>query len=204
VVIPLAEQSGLIVDIGRWVLERAWADGQRWQQQQLYDFAMSVNVSAHQLMSAGFADTIEAVLASTSTSPEMLTLEVTESVFVRDGTRALFVLNDLRDIGVKLALDDFGTGYSSLSYLMRFPVDIVKVDRTFVAELEEDSASHTIVAAFIQLAHDLGMSIVCEGVETAEQRDQLHRIGCDSCQGFYFGAPMSASRLDFLIRDSPA
>jgi diguanylate cyclase (GGDEF)-like protein len=204
VVIPLAEQSGLIIDIGRWVLERAWADGQRWQQQQPFDFAMSVNVSAHQLMSAGFADTVEAVLASTSTSPELLTLEVTESVFVRDGKRALFVLNDLRDIGVKLALDDFGTGYSSLSYLMRFPVDIVKVDRTFVAELEQDSASHTIVAAFIQLAHDLGMSIVCEGVETAEQRDELSRIGCDSCQGFYFGAPMSASRLDFLIRHSPA
>jgi diguanylate cyclase (GGDEF)-like protein len=205
VVIPLAEQSGLIVDVGRWVLEKAWADGQRWQQHKRPDeFGMSVNVSAHQLMSAGFADTVEAVLASTAPSPDLLTLEVTESVFVRDGKRALFVLNDLRDIGVKLALDDFGTGYSSLSYLMRFPVDIVKVDRTFVAELEEDSASHTIVAAFIQLAHDLGMSIVCEGVETAEQRDELSRIGCDSCQGFYFGAPMSASRLDSLIRRSPS
>jgi diguanylate cyclase (GGDEF)-like protein len=204
VVIPLAEQSGLIVDIGRWVLEHAWADGQRWQQdEQPYDFGMSVNVSAHQLMSAGFADTVEAVLASTSTRPDLLTLEVTESVFVRDGKRALFVLNDLRDIGVKLALDDFGTGYSSLSYLMRFPVDIIKVDRTFVADLEEDSPSHTIVAAFIQLAHDLGMSIVCEGVETAEQRDELGRIGCDSCQGFYFGAPMSASRLDSLISHFP-
>jgi EAL domain-containing protein (putative c-di-GMP-specific phosphodiesterase class I) len=97
-----------------------------------------------------------------------------------------------------------GTGYSSLSYLMRFPVDIVKVDRAFVADLQEDSASHTIVAAFIQLAHDLGMSIVCEGVETAEQRDELSRIGCDSCQGFYFGAPMSASRLDSLIRRFPS
>jgi diguanylate cyclase (GGDEF)-like protein len=203
VVIPLAEQSGLIVDVGRWVLEQAWADGQRWQRQkQPDDFGMSVNVSAHQLMSAGFADAVEAVLGSTSTSPDLLTLEVTESVFVRDGKRALFVLNDLRDIGVKLALDDFGTGYSSLSYLMKFPVDIVKVDRTFVAELEEDSASHTIVAAFIQLAHDLGMSIVCEGVETVEQHDELSRIGCDSCQGFYFGAPMSASRLDSLIRHS--
>jgi diguanylate cyclase (GGDEF)-like protein len=204
VVIPLAEQSGLIVDVGRWVLEQAWADGQRWQQHQAHDFAMSVNVSAHQLMSSGFADSVEAVLARTSTSPGLLTLEVTESVFVRDGRRALFVLNDLRDIGVKLALDDFGTGYSSLSYLMRFPVDIVKVDRTFVAELEEDAASHTIVAAFIQLAHDLGMSIVCEGVETAEQREELTRIGCDSCQGFYFGEPMSASRLDDLIRRDPA
>jgi diguanylate cyclase (GGDEF)-like protein len=202
VVISLAEQSGLIVDLGRWVFERAWADGQRWQQQLPYDFAMSVNVSAHQLMSAGLADTVEAVLASTSTRPDLLTLEVTESAFARDGKRALFVLNDLRDIGVKLALDDFGTGYSSLSYLMRFPVDIVKVDRTFVGALEENSASHTIVAAFVQLAHDLGMSIVCEGVETGEERDELSRIGCDSCQGFYFGVPMSASRLDAEIRHS--
>ena len=204
VVIPLAEQSGLIVDLGRWVLEQAWADGQRWQQREPHDLNMSVNVSAHQLMAAGFADTVEAVLASTSTSPDLLTLEVTESVFVRDGKRALFVLNDLRDIGVKLALDDFGTGYSSLGYLKRFPVDIVKVDRTFVADLEEDPASHTIVSAFIQLAHALGMSIVCEGVETAGQRDELSRIGCDSCQGFLFGAPMSASRLDSLITRFPS
>ena len=203
VVIPLAEQSGRSSTSGAGCSSGPGQTASAGSStKQPHDFAMSVNVSAHQLMSAGFADTVEAVLATTSTSPELLTLEVTESVFVRDGKRALFVLNDLRDIGVKLALDDFGTGYSSLSYLMRFPVDIVKVDRTFVAELEEDSASHTIVAAFIQLAHDLGMSIVCEGVETAEQRDELGRIGCDSCQGFYFGAPMSASRLDSLIRRS--
>ncbi len=201
VVIPLAERSGQIVDIGRWVLERAWADRQRWDEHHAHDIPLSVNVSAHQLMSAGFADMVEAVLATAPTRPGLLTLEVTESVFVRDGKRALFVLNDLRDIGVKLALDDFGTGYSSLSYLMRFPVDIVKVDRAFVAELEEGSASHTIVAAFIQLAHDLGMSIVCEGVETAEQRDELTRIGCDSCQGFYFAEPMSEPRFDALLRE---
>jgi diguanylate cyclase (GGDEF)-like protein len=204
VVIPLAERSGLIVDIGRWVLEQAWADGQHWQRERPDGFAVSVNVSAHQLMSAGFVDTVEAVLASTATSPDRLTLEVTESVFVGDGKRALFVLEDLRDIGVKLALDDFGTGYSSLGYLMRFPVDIVKVDRTFVAGLAQDPASLTIVAAFIQLAHDLGMSIVCEGVETAEQRAELSRIGCDSCQGFYFGEPMSASRLDVQFGPPPA
>jgi diguanylate cyclase (GGDEF)-like protein len=202
VVIGLAEQSGLIVDVGRWVLQQAWREGQRWQQAP-HELAMSVNVSAHQLMSAGFADSVEAVLAGTATRPELLILEVTESVFVRDGKRALFVLNDLRDIGVRIALDDFGTGYSSLSYLMRFPVDVVKVDRAFVAELEADQASHTIVSAFIQLAHDLGMTIVCEGVETAEQRNELARIGCDACQGFFLGKPMPAARLDTLIRQLP-
>jgi diguanylate cyclase (GGDEF)-like protein len=208
VLIPLAEQSGLIIEIGQWVLEQAWSDRERWQRHRGDDLALSVNVSAHQLMAAGFADTVEAMLSRTSTDPSLLTLEVTETVFVRDGQRALFVLNDLKDLGVRLALDDFGTGYSSLGYLMRFPVDIVKIDRAFVAELGQgsanqtviDSASHTIVAAFIQLAHDLGMTVVSEGVENAEQHHELIRLGCDFCQGFYFARPMPASSLDTLIQ----
>jgi EAL domain-containing protein (putative c-di-GMP-specific phosphodiesterase class I) len=146
-------------------------------------------------MSAGFADTVAAVLDSGSARPGLLTLEVTESVFVRDGERALFVLNDLKDIGVKLALDDFGTGYSSLGYLRRFPVDTVKIDREFVAHLGEDPASHTIVTAVIALAHGLGMTVVSEGVETAAQHRALTALGCDSCQGFYFARPMTASAL---------
>jgi diguanylate cyclase (GGDEF)-like protein len=204
VVVPLAEQSGLILEIGRWVLQQAWSDRQRWHKNQTDHLGMSVNVSAYQLMSPGFADTVETVLNQTSTDPRLLTLEVTESIFVRDGQRALFVLNDLRDIGVKLALDDFGTGYSSLGYLKKFPVDIVKIDRTFVAEVQQDPASHTIVAAFIALAHNLGMTVVSEGVETAEQHHELSRLGCDSCQGFYFARPMPASSLDTLIQDRPS
>jgi diguanylate cyclase (GGDEF)-like protein len=200
VVIALAEQSGQIIDIGRWVLEQAWAERQRWPSDQADQLAVSVNVSAHQLMSAGFADTVAAVLDSQSTDPGLLTLEVTESVFVHDGERALFVLNDLKDIGVKLALDDFGTGYSSLGYLRRFPVDSVKVDREFVANLGHDPASHTIVTAVIQLAHGLGMTVISEGVETAEQHEKLTALGCDSCQGFYFAAPMPAASLDRLIK----
>jgi EAL domain-containing protein (putative c-di-GMP-specific phosphodiesterase class I) len=208
VLIPLAERYGVIIEIGRWVLEQAWSDRQRWQADGADELTVSVNVSAHQLMAAGFADSVEALLTRTSTDPRLLTLEVTESIFVRDGKRALFVLNDLKDLGVRLALDDFGTGYSSLGYLMRFPVDILKVDRTFVAELGRDSASrtvvdsasHTIVAAFIQLAHDLGMTVVSEGVESAQQHHELTLLGCDSCQGFYFARPMSASSLDTLIQ----
>jgi len=157
-------------------------------------------VSAHQLMSAGFVDTVAAVLDSASIRPGLLTLEVTESVFVRDGERALFVLNDLKDIGVKLALDDFGTGYSSLGYLRRFPVDTVKIDQEFVAHLAEDPASHTIVTAVIALAHGLGMTVVSEGVETAAQHRELTALGCDACQGFYFAAPMTASSLNRLIQ----
>jgi EAL domain-containing protein (putative c-di-GMP-specific phosphodiesterase class I) len=151
-------------------------------------------------MSAGFADTVGAVLDRASTKPGLLTLEVTESVFVRDGERALFVLNDLKDIGVKLALDDFGTGYSSLGYLRRFPVDVVKIDRVFVAHLAEDPASKTIVTAVIALAHDLGMTVVAEGVETAAQHHELTALGCDACQGYYFARPMSASSFDTFIQ----
>jgi EAL domain-containing protein (putative c-di-GMP-specific phosphodiesterase class I) len=199
--IPLAEQSGQIIEIGQWVLERAWSDVHRWQNEQADDIAVSVNVSAHQLMSPDFADTVAAVLASNPTDPGLLTLEITESVFVRGGERVLFMLNDLKDMGVKLALDDFGTGYSSLGYLMRFPVDTVKIDRTFVANLESDRASHTIVSAVIQLSHGLGMTATSEGVEAADQHHALTRLGCDSCQGFYFARPMAAERIDTLLRD---
>jgi diguanylate cyclase (GGDEF)-like protein len=200
VLIPLAERSGQIIDIGRWVLEQAWSDRDRWQSDNADDLSVSVNVSAHQLMSAGFVDTVAAVLEGGSTRPGLLTLEVTESVFVHDGERALFVLNDLKDIGVQLSLDDFGTGYSSLGYLRRFPVDTVKIDREFVSHLAEDPASHTIVTAVIALAHGLGMTVVSEGVETAAQHRELTALGCDSCQGFYYGRPVTAANLDTLIQ----
>jgi EAL domain-containing protein (putative c-di-GMP-specific phosphodiesterase class I) len=120
-------------------------------------------------------------------------------VFVRDGERALMVLNDLKALGVKLALDDFGTGYSSLSYLLQFPVDVVKIDRIFVAGLGRDKPNQAIVAAVIQLAHDLGSTVVAEGVETVEQYRALVELGSDSCQGFYFAQPMSAADIDVLV-----
>ena len=199
--IPLAERSGLIGEIGQWTLEHAWADRCHWRGDSDDGLAMSVNVSAHQLMMAGFAATVAAVLATDHSDPRLLTLEVTESALVRDTERALVVLNDLKDIGVLLAIDDFGTGYSSLSYLGEFPIDIVKLDRSFVADLERVVASHTIVSAVIQLAHDLGMTVVAEGVETAAQHLEVTRLGCDSCQGFYFARPMGAASLEALIDD---
>ena len=132
VVVPLAEQSGLIAEIGQWVLEQACTDRHRWQDESSEDdLGISVNVSAYQLTSDNFVSSVAGVLTTTDTDPHLLTLEVTESVFVRDSERALVVLHELKDIGVTLALDDFGTGYSSLSYLKQFPVDIVKVDKEF-------------------------------------------------------------------------
>jgi diguanylate cyclase (GGDEF)-like protein len=205
VLVPLAEQAGLITEIGRWVLEQVCPDRHRWQnRRQTDDLTMSVNVSAQQLMSPDFALSVADVLADTDTKPELVTLEVTESVFVQDSQRALVVLSELKRLGVKLALDDFGTGYSSLSYLKRFPIDIVKIDQVFVGDMESDRASRAIVFAIVELAHRLGMTVVAEGVETAEQYEQLASFGCDCCQGYYFAHPMSADDLDTLIQQREA
>jgi EAL domain-containing protein (putative c-di-GMP-specific phosphodiesterase class I) len=155
-------------------------------------------------MSRAFVSSVAAVLAGTETDPSLVTLEVTESVFVQDRARALVVLNELKRIGVKIALDDFGTGYSSLNYLKRFPIDIVKIDHEFVADLDHDEASRAIVSAVVELSHRLGMKVVAEGVETIEQYRQLAAVGCDYCQGYYFAPPMSADDLDTLLQQGVA
>jgi EAL domain-containing protein (putative c-di-GMP-specific phosphodiesterase class I) len=202
--IPLAEQSGLILEIGRWVLEQACPDRRRWRGLgQGEELGVSVNVSAHQLMKPDFTAVVEDVLHTTETDPGLLTLEITESAFIQDSRRAGIVLQDLKQLGVKLALDDFGTGYSSLCYLQQFPVDVVKIDKGFVAELGRDGTSHAIVSAIVDLAHTLGLTVVAEGVETARQYENVAVLGCDACQGHYFAPPMSADALDALINDSP-
>jgi diguanylate cyclase (GGDEF)-like protein len=200
VLIPLAEKAGLIPAIGGWVLQEASDEQSHWQNDyRVDDVAMSVNVSAHQLMSAGFVDLVAAVVSASTGRADQLTLEMSESVFVTDGERALIVLNDLKALGVKLALDDFGTGFSSLSYLLQFPVDIVKIDKIFVAGLGRDRTNRAIVAAIVQLAHDLGSTVIAEGVETIEQHRELAQLGADFCQGFYFAHPMPAVNIDTLI-----
>ncbi|MDQ6724624.1 MAG: EAL domain-containing protein [Actinomycetota bacterium] len=201
--IPLAEQSGLITEIGRWVLEQACGRAGHGRHK-VDDLATAVNVSPHQLMSPDFTATVEDVLRRTRTQPGMLTLEVTESVFVQDSERALVVLDGLKRLGVVLALDDFGTGYSSLSYLKRFPVDVVKIDKGFVADMGHDPASHAIVAAVVDLAHVLGLTVVAEGVETVGQHAEVAALGCELAQGYYFGRPMSADALEVLMSDGPA
>ncbi len=199
--IPLAERSGQIVEIGHWVLQQAWAERQRWTAQPDRPLGVSVNVSVHELLAAGFADMVATVLLAGSGDPRWLTLDVTESVFVEDNERAIIVLNALKGIGVRLALDDFGTGYSSLGHLMAYPLDTVKVDRTIVANLGRDDTSHATLTALIDLGHNLGLNVVSEGVETASQHAELSRLACDSCQGFYFARPMSGDSLQALIRD---
>jgi diguanylate cyclase (GGDEF)-like protein len=203
VFIPFAEQSGQIIELGQWVLTQACADHQKWQEGRAEDIAMSINVSPYQFMSAGLAESVSAALYNTSTKPELVTLEVTESVLVRDPQRALVVMDELSDIGVKLALDDFGTGYSSLGYLNTLPIDAIKIDQSFISTLSHRPDSHRIVSAIIQLAHSLGMIALSEGVETIEQHNHLVTLGSDACQGFYFARPMPAASLGTLLQRDP-
>jgi EAL domain-containing protein (putative c-di-GMP-specific phosphodiesterase class I) len=202
--IRLAEQSNLINQIGQWVLGQACADRSLWQQLCPWqDIGIAVNVSAQQLMVESFPETVAYALGTNNTAPHLLTLEITESVFVRDSKRALNVLGQLKELGVTIALDDFGTGYSSLSYLNHFPVDIVKIDRTFVANVGHDPVSEIIVNSVVQLAHALNMKVVAEGIETEEQRSSVTALGCDSSQGYYFARPMPAAAVTALLRQSP-
>ena len=199
VFIPFAEQSGQILELGLFVLEQACMDRHQWQRHAPSEIAMSINVSAHQLMSAGFVGSVATVLTRTSTSPSLVTLELTEGVIVRDEGRALVVLAQLKELGVKLALDDFGTGYSSLAFLNALPIDTIKVDGTFIAKLSAQPSSREIVTAIIGLAHSLGMTVVAEGVETVEQQHEMAQLGSDRYQGFYFAKPMPASEVDPLV-----
>jgi diguanylate cyclase (GGDEF)-like protein len=199
-IVPLAEQSGLIVEIGRWVLMQACVDLHRWQRHDHHQaLEICVNISSAQLMAPDFAATVAAVLTETRTEANAVTLEITESVFIQDSDRALVVLNDLKRLGVKLALDDFGTGYSSLSYLKQFPVNIVKIDQAFIADLGREPTSRLIVSAIVRLAHSLQMTVVAEGIESASQFDEVVALDCDSYQGYFFARPASADALDSMM-----
>jgi len=190
--IGVAEESLLIVGIGKWVLERSCRDGMSWLRERPdAPLDVAVNVSVRQLMVPGFRDTVARVLADTGMSPSRLILEMTEGIFVDDDARALTVLGDLKDLGVRLALDDFGTGYSSLNYLRRFPVDIVKIDQGFIADIGDNAAGTQIVAAITNLAHVLGLCVTAEGVETEAQHDAIVAVGCESAQGFHFAPALT-------------
>jgi diguanylate cyclase (GGDEF)-like protein len=203
-VVALAERTDLMTDIGRWVLERACIDRHHWVGHAHHDLEISVNVSPQQLMARDFAMTVADVLADTHTDPQLVTLEVTESIFLKDHQRALVVLEDLKRLGVKLAIDDFGTGYSSLSRLKRFPVDIIKIDRAFIIDLGRDESSRLFVSAVVTLAHGLHMAVIAEGVETILQHQEILSLGCELYQGFYCARPMIADAIDTFLLPSDA
>ena len=197
--IPLAEETGLIVEMGWWVLEEAARHAARWQLEHPAPFQVAINLSARQLVHPDLADRVAEVIEHTGVQPASLCFEITESVLMDDAETVLDVISRVRALGVQFAIDDFGTGYSSLGYLKRFPVDSVKVDRSFVSGLGTDPGDAAIVSAVIGLAHALGLRVTAEGVETEEQLMALIDLDCDEAQGYFFSPPQPASDLRGLI-----
>jgi len=190
--IPLAEDTGLIVPIGEWILRQTCAQVKTWQQQGLPPIKVSVNLSSVQLNQPHLPQTIAQILQETGLSPQLLELELTETALMQDATAALAMLSELKALGLRIAVDDFGTGYSSLSYLKQFPIDTLKIDRCFVNGLSTDPKNQVILTAMIEMAHALGLYVVAEGVETEAELALLRDYQCDSVQGYLLGRPMAS------------
>ena len=183
--IPLAEESGLIVEMGEWILREACREAASWP----VPLQIAVNLSPAQFMHGDVVSLVHSILLETGLAPDRLELEITEGVLIEDFDRGLALLRRLKALGVRISMDDFGTGYSSLSYLQAFPFDKIKIDRAFVMNLGRNPQSAAIVRAVIDLGHGLEMSIVAEGVETQEQLGFLSEEGCDAVQGYFIGKP---------------
>jgi EAL domain-containing protein (putative c-di-GMP-specific phosphodiesterase class I) len=196
--IPIAENNGLILPLGEWVLRTACSQARRWQDAGLLAVPVAVNVSAIQFHQEGFPSLIRQVLQETHLQPQYLELEITESLLVSKGDATLSVLKELKNMGVKLAIDDFGTGYSCLSYLKQFPVDKLKIDRSFVRHIVVDWRDAAIASAIINMARSLHLKVIAEGVENEAQRSFLQAHRCDEVQGYYFSEPISADEAALL------
>ncbi len=200
--IGLAEDTGLILPLGRVVLERACQQAREWRERFDVPVAVAVNLSARQFQQKGLVEEIEDILVRTSVDPSQISLEITESLAMEDAERTIQILTRLKKLGVKVSIDDFGTGYSALGYLANFPVDLVKVDRSFVERVEVDPVKSAIVSAVVNLSKAIGITTVIEGVETKEQLEHLRGIGATIVQGYYFAKPMAPEALTELLSQS--
>ncbi len=197
--IPLAEETGLIVPVGWWVLEEACRQGLIWQRE-FGELRMSVNLSPKQLSQPDMFARVQGILERTGFDPKLLKLEVTETVIMESAHNSIAMFVSLKDLGIKFAMDDFGTGYSSLSYLHRFPLDAIKIDRSFVSHMKPGGRDHEIVGTIISMARGLKMRVVAEGVESPEQLDYLREMGCGFAQGFYMSKPQPAEQIAELLK----
>ncbi len=199
--ISIAEETGLIIPIGQWILREACRQNSAWLRAGLSPIAVSVNLSPIQFRHTGLVQSVADALAEAALDPACLELEVTESFVMHDAERINVAMQSLKALGVDISVDDFGTGYSSLSYLKRFPVDRLKVDKSFVRDIDSDPDDAAIVRAIITLGHALGLRVVAEGVETRAHLDYLRQHGCDEVQGYYFSRPVPAANMETLLRD---
>lgn len=202
--IPMAEKSGLIVPLGAWVIHRACAQIRQWRDAGLEKLGVAVNVSARQFQSGKLEDLVSAALRDQGLEPQCLMLELTESMLMDDPEEAVSRLTALRQTGVQISLDDFGTGYSSLGYLGRFPIDQLKIDRSFITDIVTDPKSATIATSIIALAHRMRLRVVAEGVETEAQLGYLRQHGCDEMQGYFFSKPLPPEAFAELLRQGIA
>jgi diguanylate cyclase (GGDEF)-like protein len=202
--IPLAEETGLIIQIDEWVMHTACEQMKRWQEEGLPDITMSVNLSGQHFIRENLLETVSGIIKETGLDPRFLELELTESVVMKNAKETVSTLRSLKDMGLHIAIDDFGTGYSSLSYLKRFPLDTLKIDRSFVQEITTDSDSAAITKAIIAMGHSLKLRVLAEGVETEEQLAFLRDHGCHALQGFLFSKPIPCDELVRFFRERHA
>lgn len=197
--IPLAEETGLIIPIGEWVLRTACSQAQVWQTAGFSSLQVAVNLSSYQLTSQNIRKTIESILTETNLKPELLELELTESILVQNPEAVNEIFRELKALGIKIAVDDFGTGYSSLGYLQQFAFDILKIDRCFISDIANDEKNATITKAMIQMARGLNLKVVAEGVETEAEKAFLCQHQCDVMQGYLFSRPVAAKEFEKLL-----
>jgi EAL domain-containing protein (putative c-di-GMP-specific phosphodiesterase class I) len=205
VFIPIAEETGLIIDLGRWVLREACRRAAEWNAERPgRQLTMTVNISEAQLTEAELLNDVSTALHETGLEPRLLVLEFTESVIVQNSEVAMERLRQLRGLGVRLAIDDFGTRYSSLSHLQKFPVDVLKIDRSFTAGISHDANSAALTKTIIALGNMLTLRTVAEGVETSQQHTRLKELGCGHGQGFLFSHPVDGDTLKRMLESTPA
>jgi len=198
--IPLAEETGLIVQIGEWVLRTACEQNKRWRDQGIPPMRVAVNLSARQFTQKTLLSDVARIIAQSGLTPDCLELEITESLVMTNPEHATETLHKLKAMGISLSIDDFGTGYSSLAYLKRFPIDCVKIDRSFIKDIPTEADDMAITKGVIALGHSLRLKVVAEGVETVEQQDFLRSNDCDEMQGYLFSKPLPAEEVMTLLK----
>jgi EAL domain-containing protein (putative c-di-GMP-specific phosphodiesterase class I) len=200
--IPVAEQTGLIIPISDWVVETACRQNRIWQEEGVADIPVSVNLTSHQFQQKNFIKNLIDLLEKTGLPPQSLHLEITESTLMKNTEMSFVNLYELSHLGLSMIIDDFGTGYSSLSYLKRFPIHAIKIDRSFVKDINTSADDAAIASAIISMAHTMNIKVVAEGVETEEQLTFLQERGCDEIQGYLFSRPLPADEITtYLVKE---